>query len=374
MADTEAMRVEQVHLCAGTWSGPSALDADWLIVFAGPEVIHDPGLLAALRDRYPRAVIQGCSTAGEVLGARVFDDSAVATAVRFDHTRVRVADAELGDGAEAGRALAATLAGEDLTHVYVLAEGVDLNASALIDGLLAALPSGVTVSGGLAADGTRMRETAILTGTGVRTRAVAAAGLYGSRLEVGCGSLGGWDPFGPERIVTRAEGNVLYSLDDRSALELYERYLGDHAADLPTSGLLFPLAVRPPEGGAAVVRTLLAIDRAAGSITFAGDIPEGHVARLMHANYDRLIEGAAGAARACAARVGRDAELALAVSCVGRRIVLGQRIEEELDGLVEVLGGVPIAGFYSNGELGPSGALPCALHNQTMTVTTLRER
>jgi hypothetical protein len=368
------VNVEQVRYSEGRWHGASGLDASWVLCFGGTEVVADPALRAELVRRYPNATLMGCSTAGTVEGARIYDDAAVVTAVRFDHTRVRVeaigldgADGSYAAGAELGRRLAAP----ELVHVFLLSEGIHVNGSALVAGLLSGLPGTVTVSGGLAADGARMSSTVVLTDGGAATDRVVAAGFYGGRVRVRCGSLGGWDPFGPERIITRASGNVVYELDEQPALALYERYLGAHAAGLPASGLLFPLEVRPPDGGGAVTRTLLAVDRAAGSITFAGDMPTGHVARLMRANIDRLVDGATGAARACAEVAG--AELALVVSCAGRRIVMGQRTEEELDALATALGGATMTGFYSNGELSPAGCEPCTLHNQTMTITTLWE-
>lgn len=371
------MHVEQTHLHPDQgWSAPATLDADWAVVFAGSRAIRQPGLAAALAARYPRAAILGCSTAGEVLGTTVHDDTVVVTAVRFARSRARLAVAELGadDGSyEAGLALGQSLAADDLVHVLVLSDGSAVNGSRLAAGLVDGLPATVSLTGGLAGDGARMTETAVLANGAVGPRRIAALGLYGRALRVGWGTLGGWDPFGPERVITRSAANVLYALDDQPALALYRRYLGEHARDLPTAGLRFPLAVRSPDGAPPVVRTLLGIDEEAGSITFAGDMPEGHLARLMRANFDRLIEGAAGAARQCVERIGPGAELALVVSCVGRRLVLDQRIEEELDGVREILGAAPIAGFYSNGELSPHGLASCALHNQTMTVTTLSE-
>jgi hypothetical protein len=193
---------------------------------------------------------------------------------------------------------------------------------------------------------------------------------------VGFGSLGGWDPFGPERLVTRSRGAVLYELDGQPALELYKRYLGDeYAAQLPSSGLLFPLTIRRGEE-LGVVRTILAVDERAQSLTFAGAVPEGAYARLMRANFDRLVDGAQGAARTCAtALAGKPADVAFLISCVGRKLVLQQRIEEEVEAVQQVLGATPVlTGFYSYGEISPfTPSARCELHNQTMTITTLRE-
>jgi len=192
---------------------------------------------------------------------------------------------------------------------------------------------------------------------------------------VGYGSRGGWDPFGPERVVTRSRGNVLYEVDGRSALALYKTYLGTHARDLPASGLLFPLSLRT-RGGSGVVRTILAVDEAAQSMTFAGDVPEGAYVRLMKANFDRLIDGAVSAARTSYEAIGSVVpDLAILISCVGRKLVLKQRVEEEVEGVRDIMGAAPLTGFYSYGEISPfTPSARCELHNQTMTITTLSER
>jgi hypothetical protein len=276
-----------------------------------------------------------------------------------------------------GERLASDLVGDGLVHVFMLAEGLRVNGSELVEGICRGLPTDVTVTGGLAADGARFAQTMVFCDGEVQEGAVAAIGFYGDRLRIGYGSMGGWDSFGPERLVTRAEANVLYELDGESALELYKRYLGPRAAELPASGLLFPLSLRCESGDQRVVRTILGIDEMAGSLIFAGDIPQGGFARLMKANVDRLIDGAHGAASASIARVGNATpDLALLISCVGRKLVLKQRTDEEVESVRDVLGASTVlSGFYAYGEIAPFAASrKCELHNQTMTITTFAER
>jgi hypothetical protein len=234
----------------------------------------------------------------------------------------------------------------------------------------------VTVTGGLWGDGSRFQKTLVVWGGVSESRSIAILGFYGDRLSIGYGSLGGWDPFGPDRLITRSSGNVLYELDGRSALSLYKAYLGEHAAGLPATGLLFPLSLRMTNGATGVVRTILSVDEEAQSMTFAGDVPEGVYARLMKANFDRLIDGATGAARTCYESVTSAPDLAILISCVGRKLVLGQRIEEEVEAVREVLGArTLLAGFYSYGEISPfTPSAKSVLHNQTMTITTFTER
>lgn len=351
-----------------------------VLVFGERRVLQTRGLVAEIVRAYPGANVVGCSTAGEIAGVHVQDESVVVTAVAFDEARVSVATAAVESGVsseETGAALAAQLSAmAGLRHVLVLSDGLHVNGSELVRGLSEGLPAGVPVTGGLAGDGSHFASTVVVHGADVRDRLVVAVGFSGERLRIGYGSLGGWDPFGPERVVTRAVGNVLYELDGQSALALYRRYLGDEARHLPASGLLFPLSIRPDRSGRGVVRTILSVNESEQSMTFAGDIPTGALAQLMRANFDRLVEGASEAARiSVRAPASAAPSLALLISCVGRKMVLKQRVEEEVEAVQEVVGAdAVLAGFYSYGEISPfSPDAKCELHNQTMTVTTWSE-
>ncbi len=353
--------------------------AQLVLLFGSTSVIKKREYFDDLKAFYPHAHFLGCSTAGEICDTRIYDETLIVTAIRFDHSQIqgtKIRLTETMDSCVAGKQLAQALDHEDLVHVFVLSDGLHVNGSELVSGMLECLPDEVTVTGGLSADGSRFDETYVIWDEAPQEKTVAAIGLYGSRLKIGYGSLGGWDPFGPERLVTRSEGNVLYELDGRSALELYKKYLGAHAQGLPSTGLLFPLSLRTEEGDTAVVRTILSINEQQQSMTFAGDIPEGAYARLMKANFNRLIDGAAGAAEtSCHSLGSSEPDLAILISCVGRRMVLKQRTEEEIEAVRDVLGkGTVLTGFYSYGEISPFTTNDqCELHNQTMTITTLFE-
>jgi hypothetical protein len=263
-----------------------------------------------------------------------------------------------------------------LRHVFVLSDGLNVNGSDLARGLARGISEGVSITGGLSGDGANFAETWVIAGDAAGPQRVAAIGLYGESLRIGYASMGGWEPFGPLRTITRAKGNVLYELDGGSALDLYKSYLGARAAQLPGSALLFPILVTEPKGGEGVVRTVLSVDEQNKSMTFAGDIPDGGTAQFMKTNVDDLVDGARAAAKSSLSGLG-DArpDLALLVSCVGRKLVMKQRIEEEVEAIREVFGAnTKIAGFYSYGELCPfKQGGECRLHNQTMTITAFAE-
>jgi len=331
-----------------------------------------------LRDHFKGAAMLGCSTSGEIVGDLVVDDSVIATVAGFEHARLRSASVPIGEKAsyDVGKELAQQLNDASLRHVFVLSDGLHVNGSDLARGLAGGVPEGVSITGGLSGDGTNFAETWVVANDAAGPDRVAAVGLYGDDLRIGYASMGGWEPFGPVRTITRAEGNILYELDGRSALDLYKSYLGAHADQLPSSALLFPILVAEAKGGQGVVRTVLSVDEQNKSMTFAGDIPKGGTAQLMKTNVDDLVDGATAAAKASLSGLGdRRPDLAILVSCVGRKLVMKQRTEEEIEAIRDVFGtNTKISGFYSYGELCPfvQGG-ECRLHNQTMTITTFAE-
>ncbi len=363
--------------------GPLKLDtgpngkAQLALVFGGRGILENPETFRQLRVLYPSAILFGCSTAGEIGGTRLSDDSLVVTAIEFSATRLKGVLVEIKDSTSSfacGAQLAESLPKEELVHVLVLSDGTLVNGSELLRGILSKLPPSVQVTGGLSGDGAQFKKTLVFLDTPAKQGCIAALGFYGSKLKVGYGSLGGWDPYGPERIVTRSKANILYELDGQEALTLYKKYLGKHASGLPATALLFPLNIRTKDGRE-FVRTVLSVNEADKSLTFAGNLPQESYARFMKANFDRLVDGALGAARISNTALGQTAELGILISCVGRKLVLQQRTEEELEAVREVLGASAVlTGFYSYGEICPVAPnANCELHNQTMTVTTFSE-
>ncbi len=356
---------------------PLAEKAQLVLLFASSNLNADLAIpVSEVVERFPNADVVGCSTAGEILDVNVSDSSIVGIALHFAHTTVRtalVADHN-GNLDAAVDTLVTELHGDRLSYVLLLSDGLHVNGSDLATIMQAALGDGVLITGGMAGDGERFAATTVFLNERLCNHGIVAVGFYGQRLRIAHGSLGGWNPFGPVRTVTRADSNVLYELDHRSALQLYKRYLGTYAENLPATGLLFPLSVRARNGDHEIVRTVLAIDDGTQSMTFAGTFPPGSKVQFMKANFDRLIDGASGAANQARSNLHGDADVALLISCVGRRMVLGDLIEEELDAVRESLGSQPaLIGFYSYGELCPVNGNGCELHNQTMTITTMTE-
>src|SRR5882757_2010743 len=357
-------------------------DAQLVLYFGSSEAVGSEAWYGDLRARYPDAHLVGCTSGGQIQQAGISETGIAAVAVRFAATRLRLATESVRDSSQShtyGAALGRRLSAEDLVGVFVLSDGLKVNGSELVRGLLSQLGSAVRVSGGLAGDGARFAETRVGADAQPQPRTIAAIGFYGPAVRFSCGSGGGWDTFGVPRRVTRSAGNELFELDGKPALDLYERYLGEEAEGLPGTALLYPLKIWDPERPSHdVVRTVLAINREARSMIFCGRLPRGSKAQLMRGEFSRLAGGATEAASQAAgkqAQCGAPGGLALLVSCIGRRLLMGQRIDDEIQAVCEVLpADVAQLGFYSYGEIAPhavSGV--CELHNQTMTVTIISE-
>ncbi len=369
------------------WSVDTLPDLDsantLVLVFAASSYKQTDTPIQALLKQYPQSIVMGCSTAGEIIGKRVNDNSISVAVLKFEKTPLKSFRVDLSkevDSLQAGQAIMAGLDTQDLRGIFVLSDGLNINGSELAKGLNIVKNKDVVITGGLAGDGSDFKKTWTLLNGEFSTQSIVAVGFYGDAVRLGHGSKGGWDIFGVERSITRAKNNVLYELDNKPALSLYKEYLGEKANELPASGLLFPLAIRKDNTDTnQLVRTILAVDEAEQSLTFAGDVPEGYLAQLMRANFDRLIDGATEASQLTYSRSRNAAKtqapvLLVAVSCVGRKLLLGERIDEEVESTLELFPkGTQQIGFYSYGELSPCAIGNCDLHNQTMTLTSISE-
>jgi hypothetical protein len=376
------MKITQSTFSENSWTNELSTNDDvkWLLMFGSRKLAADPNFRKQIQESYPNAFVMGCSTSGEIAGDRLFDNAMVCTAVSFDSSSIEAVSLDIADYENSnalGKAAIQQLPQDGLRHVFVISNGHSINGTELVEGLQSALGQGVSISGGLAGDDDRFEETIVWFQDKIGPGLVVLAGLYGPDLELGCGHLGGWNAFGPIRTVTKSVANVVFEIDNKPALTLYKEFLGEFASGLPASALLYPLAIQYEGQQAEVVRTILSINEEDNSMLFAGNVQQGAEVRLMHASYEDLLDGAEGAVASAKKAFGAEnPQLSLLVSCVGRRLVLGQRSEEELEVISEYLPASCVTtGFYSYGEISPIQETgKAALHNQTMTVTLLSEK
>lgn len=355
------------------------IEFDLLLCFGSKGMVENEIIQRHVQEKFISKNVIYCSTAGEIHDNDVLDNSLTITALKFDKTElktncVRIQDFENSQLAGAG--LVNGLSKNDLKYVMVICDGALVNGSDLVTGMQLVLQDQVLITGGLAGNGSAFNSTLVGLNNAPMEGVIAAIGFYGDAIQISHGSLGGWEPFGLERTVTKSEANVLHEIDNKKALDLYKLYLGEYAEQLPGSALLFPLSLKMENSNDEVVRTILNIDQENQSMIFAGNLPEGSKVRFMKANFDKLIDAAGEAAQESLVPKLGSPKYALLISCVGRRLILDKRTEEEVEAVREIFGkDCVISGFYSYGEITPlNKKAECQLHNQTMTITTFDER
>ena len=377
------MKIQQgTRDASGNWRHTdvaTSLKAPLVLVFSNRFLLEDDSIFTQLRAQFPDGHLVLGSTAGEITGTNVLSDGLAYTAIEFEKSAFEIVSASIlehnKESFATGKVLAERINKNGLKHVFVLSEGSFVNGSELINGLSSVLDADIAITGGLCGDDARFEKTLCGYNRPAKEGEVVLIGLYGDSLEISFANYGGWFSFGPERLITKSSGNVLYELDHRPALDLYKKYLGDKASELPQAALLYPLSVQFEHKKKPLVRTILNIDEDTNAMVLAGDAPEGSRVNLMMATVDGIVDGASEAAKRAVEHRNSPPELAILVSCVGRKLVMHQRVEEEIEEVCEVLGkNTTLTGFYSYGELAPfADDRICELHNQTMTLTLISE-
>jgi hypothetical protein len=357
-----------------------AIEYDLILFFGSRDALASNEAFDAFKASFPGAIIVGCSGGGQIYGSGIIDHGFTGLALKFGSTKIKLVTAPVMDSYDSfqvGRSLAHNLNDDKLAGVLVFADGLELNGDEFLSGISAVLPAHVVVGGGMAADDDKFKRTLVAANSAAMPNTIAAIGFYGDEIRLTSAHGDGWKPAGAEFEITASRMNKVYDFNGKSALNLYEENLGDKAAQLPMSGLNFPLRIcDPKDQNVQLVRTLLGIDRDVGMLTFAGNLPEGWMAQLMHAEPLDLIKASAEAAEGRTLDALATAQASILVSCIGRRLVLGDRSAEEVKALKLALGGSPsIAGFYSYGEFASptkDGGKP-RLYNQSMTVFSISE-
>ena len=374
------MKVNQVSLSEKNWSQTLTsitVVPHLLLLFVSPDFGPKKDVISHLNRKYPDAIVFGCSSAGEISDVIVKDNTISLTAIEFDKTCLKLVSVKvnkMNDSFKAGVNIGRMLSDKHLKHVMVLSDGLKVNGVDLTSGIKSNLLN-TSVTGGMAGDGEDFEKTFVIRNNEILENAVLGLGFYGDSLNVSYSAKGGWDGFGIERLVTKSKKNVLYELDGKPALEIYKNILGEDAKKLPSSGLLFPVNMKKGKDDIAVVRGISGINEKDKSLIFGVNIQEGVSLRLMKGNIDRLITGAKESAVSACITLKENSELVIVISCIGRRLVLKQLVEEEIEIIRNVVGDNPkITGFYSYGEIAPLEDVSlCELHHQTMTITTLSE-
>lgn len=352
-----------------------------VLIFGNRLMLQEKDIYNEIRSIFKDGHLVFGSTAGDITSESVEDESITITAIEFENSSFSINTANVLhsenklDSYKIGKDLIQQLPQKNLKYVFVVSEGSFINGSQLAIGMNAATTDNLLITGALCGDGSRFETTLASYNEQPKEGEIVVIGFYGDTLEITFATNGGWTPFGPERVVTKSDANILYELDGKPALDLYKKYLGEKSKDLPGAALLYPLKVKSSDEKKSIVRTILNINEEENSMILAGDILENSKVQLMMTNVDSIVNAAEiGAEKALEHRANKP-DLAILVSCIGRKLVLDQRVEEEIEEVIEVIGKeATVCGFYSYGEIAPfNEEKNCQLHNQTIAITLISE-
>lgn len=350
-----------------------------VFIFGNRFLLETKDIHNEVKQLYPDGHLIFGTSSGEIVDSEVSEESISITAIEFEKTTFQIKTHNIKESnynsRDAGKSLVSQFNLEGLKHIFVVSEGSNVNGSQLTNGMRKALQTDILITGCLCGDDGRFEKTMASYNESPKEGEIIAIGFYGETFESSFSIYGGWNPFGPKRVVTKSKDNILYELDGKPALALYKKYLGEKQNELPKSALIYPLNVTSKKNKQAYVRTILNIDEENEAMVLAGDIPEDSKVQLMMASMDDLVRASEKAAINALEKRSKKPQLALLVSCIGRKLVLNQRVEEEVEEVREVLGeNVTLTGLYSYGEIAPfRGERSCKLHNQTMTITLISE-
>jgi hypothetical protein len=361
---------------AAATAAVSGTDPRLVVVFCS--IAYDlPALLAAVRDVAGTARVVGCSTAGEVATSGPGDGGVVVLALGGNgfHVETRAATGVAARLRDAGAEVAGALApvpGKPYQVLLLLTDGLAGDQQEIVRGAYAVLGASVPLVGGCAGDGLAMRATYQLHEGEVLRDAIVAAAIS-SDAPFGIGVRHGWRTVGEPMLVTRSDGNRVYALDDRPALDVYLDRLGAPAEARTDAAAFTRFALTHPLGlarrsGEPQVRFVAEADFADRSLGCIAAVPQGGLAWFMEGDAASVLDATA---KACAAALsGLDGQPPLgllAFDCIARREVLGSGIAAEIDRVAEAAGGAPVAGFYTYGEIARTHGTT-GFHNQTLVV------
>ena len=327
--------------------------------------------LAAMTAAWPGALRVGCEAVTQFADAEATGRGSVQL-FWFDDPRHRAA-VEVIPGTHGAppptrrvEAVARRIAGSD--GALLLVDGLRFPAERFLADLrriLVSVPP--LVAGGLASRVATVGAR-VFVGERVLPSACLAVTLHGVSMRVEV--VRGWSPASPAYTVTRSEGGVVHEIEGEPATDWYRRFftVQGELAPMPDTANRFPLIVegpRPERQG--LYRAMRSFDDPPGAVTFLGDVETGDRVRLGMGNERSLVSTASELAADPAP------EAAILYSCTGRESLLGDRSGAEVAAIHRALGGVPLSGFFTCGEIAPTARGNLGFYNLTAILVLLRE-
>ena len=251
----------------------------------------------------------------------------------------------------------------------------------ILRGIEEAVNKNVTIFGGVAGDDLTGNGSLVFTNKKSSANGLVTLIMDGDRINIQGIAAGGWKPIGTTRRITKSEGNIIYTIENEPALQMYQKYLDETIENIRSRNntwllknfAYFPILLEPKDEEP-LVRTGTWTDTDKKSVHFAGPVPEGTLFRFCQPpDFDVIDSVIDEANRVLKEGEIPEADALILFSCVSRRVIFGPLVNQEIKGLKD-LWNAPLAGFFCYGEIGRVDNGKNELHNTTCCLVALKEK
>lgn len=320
----------------------------------------------------------GCTTAGEILNDQIYDTSIVGLFFDLEPDNYQLfLSTDPAQSTYEKAFMTGQFAHQTFENpaIIVASGGVAVNAQEIVDGLKAGLGREVPIFGGLAADDLQLKRTCVFSRKDISDNGLLSLVFDNTKISITGLAISGWEAIGGTHTVTKAVGNVIYTIDDEPALDVFIKYFGyfDNfdlkGKPVSTISAQYPLQVLRDDGST-VLRSPLIGDESEKTLTLAGGVKQGDQFRFSISPGFEVIDETVKAFGDYSQLV-QEADALILFSCKGRHAALGPMIEDEVKGIYNHWK-APMIGFFSYGEIGATENSTCNFHNETCSLVVIK--
>lgn len=351
-------------------------------------VKHDIQAISKLLDEKGIQIF-GATTAGEFIDGEIEAGSIVMMLLDMNPSYFKMAFLETSQETafEDVRKLAITGKQTFARPAFIIANsGVSMDGEPFVEGIIqefekSSTPGGreVTIFGGKAGDDLELKSTFVFTNGKSKDSALVALIIDEDKIDVKGIATCGWNAIGTTKTVTKSEGNTVYTIDDKPALDILMNYLGvdikeDVETDITTflSSWYYPLELER-ENADPVIRTAMFANKADRSLICSGRVPQGSKIKFsMPPDFDSIDKVVADC-KTMKDDAQLEADALIMFSCVSRHLAFGMVVKEEIE-QVQKIWNAPMTGFFTYGEYGKAKTGKNEYHNNACCVVVLKEK
>ena len=320
-------------------------------------------VLTIIKEILPSAKIVGASTDGEIMDAKVSTNKTVLSFTQFENTTLKThIEKRTSNEQSIGAKLAINLIEKDTKAIITFTDGLHTNGENYLHSI-DLINKDIIVAGGMAGDNSKFEETFVFCENGITNNGAVGVALNNPSLHIHTDYNFNWKPIGRYLTITKAKGNQVFTIDNKTAYETYAYYLGEEMVkNLPAIGVEFPLILE--RDSILIARAVLAKEDD-GSLILTGNLQEGDKVQIGFGNAEMILKDSC---KSVQNMQNKPVESIFVYSCMARRRFMPKSIYAELLPLQNIAN---TSGFFTYGEF--FHKTKKELLNQTMTILALSE-